>query len=212
MDEKEEAKRKSKELSDGIAIKGYVTIWQGEGKEKRLICRRKENHWVDNGIKGLISALIGYRVRLRQTSYPPSSRGIYYWSYSPAMYLGTDTVTATTHAMTALTSPIGTPPGTAQNSFTGENRTNPVSGTWKTAMIAKWYAGTVSGTVGELALYLRPFTNLTPNWEIYIDNSSITFSRVMVSRLSEADTDFSSFVIDPAYSLTVQWDLEASFA
>ncbi len=201
--EKEETKKG--ELSDSIAIKGYVTIWQGEGKEKKIICERKENHWVDQGIRGLISALLGRYFK----AYRLGGR-ISFWCYSVKTYLGTDTVTATTHGMTELTSPIGAPPGTGPNSVSGEDRTNPSSGTWKTSIVAQWFAGTVSGTVGELGLYMRPFTDLTPNW---LRSSGLYgYPRVMVSRLSEADADFSSFVIVPTKSLTVQWDLEVSFA
>lgn len=208
MNEKE--KQKKVEPSDSIVIKGYVTIWQGEGKDKKIICRRKENHWVDQGMRGLISALIGWRIYVQTQS----ARYISFWCYSPAMYLGTDTVTATTHAMTALTSPIGASPGTAPNSMNGVDLSNPSAGVFKAAVIAQWLAGTVSGTVGELALYLRPFTDLAVGWykTIPYGSGDWSYSRIMVSRLSEADTDFSSFVIAPSKSLTVQWELEVSFA
>lgn len=206
MSEKE--RRKEGELLDSIAIKGYVTIWQGEGKEKKIICRRKENHWVDGGIQGLVSALIGTAVQ--SDSYLDD---IHYWCNAPKMYLGTDTAAPTTHAMTELTASIGAPPGTAPNSISGENMTNPSLGTWKTAITAKWFAETVSGTVGELALYLGAFTSLTPGWTKGTGSpADYHFPVIMVSRLSDADGDFSSFGIDPTKSLTVQWDLEVSFA
>jgi len=201
-------KAKVKGLSDRIAIKGYITIWQGEGEEKKLICRRKENHWVDGGIQGLISALIGQYIR----SYYSGNVQVFYWSNNPNIYLGTDTAAPTTHSMTALTSPIGAPPGTAPDTIFGANLTNPSAGTFKIDITAQWVAGTISGTVGELALYLGAFTDLSPNWVKDTPGGSYTYPVIMVSRLSAADTDFSSFVIDETKSLTVQWDLEVSFA
>lgn len=197
-------KVKAKGLSDSIALKGYVTIWQGEGDEKKLVCKRKENHWVDAGIQGLVSALIG------QALLAGSTYNVFCWVYddSLGLYLGTDTAAPTTHSMTELTSPMGTPPGTAPDSLTGADLTNPSSGLFKTSIIALWFAGAVSGTVGELALYMGAFEDLTPDWT----ESNRVFPSVMASRLSEADGDFSSFGIDPTKSLTVQWDLEVSFA
>ncbi|GAJ23810.1 unnamed protein product, partial [marine sediment metagenome] len=86
---------------------------------------------------------------------------------------------------------------------------HPSIGTFKTDITAQWVAGTVSGTVGELALYLGAFTALSVNWT---RREEYAFPVIMVSRLSEADGDFSSFVIDETKSLTVEWDLEVSFA
>lgn len=205
MNEKGEIKTKPKGLSDRVVIKGYITIWQGEGKEKKIICERKENHWVDGGIQGLISALIGHRI------YAAGGSGskVSFWSYIARMYLGTDTGTVTIHSATELTSSIGAPPGTGPNTIVGEDLSNPSIGTFKTGLTAQWVAGTVSGTVGELALYLGAFTSLAVNWA---KGAVYSFPAIMVSRLSEADGDFSSFVIDETKSLTVEWDLEVSFA
>jgi hypothetical protein len=188
---------------DEVQIKGYVTIWQGEGKNKKSIIKRAENHFVDAGLKGLVSALVCNYLK---------GYGMRSWSDTPQIYIGSDTVTTTTHEASALITPIGTVPGTAPNSINGATRTNPSSGVWRTSYTAMWYAGAVSGTVGELGLYLRPFTDFAVNWVKDIPSQSYTFASLMVSRLSSADTDFSSFVIDPSKSLTVQWDVEVSFA
>lgn len=191
---------------DEVQIKGYVTIWQGEGKNKKFIVKRAENHFVDAGLKGIVSSLMcsllgGYA----------SDKYIYAWSYLPKMYLGSDTATSTTHAMTALVTPIGDAPGTVPSAISGADLTNPSSGVWRTSYTAVWYAGAVSGTVGELGLYLRPFTEFTAGWQ-YTANADLTYPSAMVSRLSSADSDFSSFIIDTSKSVTVQWDVEVSFA
>jgi hypothetical protein len=189
---------------DEVQIKGYVTIWQGEGKNKKLIVKRAENHFVDAGLKGLVSALVCKKLSVT-TNY------IYSWSHTPKIYIGSDVDTVTTHETSALIAPIGNAPGTAPSAISGADLTNPSSGVWRTSYTAVWYAGTVSGTVGELGLYLRPFTMFTAGWEI-ATGVLITYSSAMVSRLSNANADFSSFVIDPSKSITVQWDIEVSFA
>lgn len=191
---------------DEIQVKGYVTIWQGEGKNKKLIVARAENSVVDAGLKGLVSALACTALTFYSGGY------LYSWSYTPKMYLGSDVATVTIHEMAALVAPIGNAPGTAPNTITGIDRTNPSSGVWRTSFIAVWYAGTVSGVVGELGLYLRPFTDFTAGWSRGVTTSNYSYPSSLVSRLSSANEDFSSFVIDPSKSVTVQWDVEVSFA
>ena len=191
---------------DELKLKGRVTIYQGEGDEKEVIVNKAKNKWVDQGLKGLLSYLLGSQI------YPNnvSGRCIYCWTYDFKVYLGSDTTTTTTHNLTALINPIGSAPGTAPNRVSGENRTNPATGTWHTAYIAVWDAGTVSGTVGEVALYLRPFTFLTAQWT-HAPTGDYTFPLAMVSRCSVADGDFSPFTIDPSKSLTVYWEVQISY-
>jgi hypothetical protein len=191
---------------DEVQIKGFVTIWQGDEKDKRFIAVRAENHFVDAGLKGLVSALVCKTLKTNSGGV-----SIYAWSYLPQIYLGSDVETPTVHEMSALTSPIGASPGTAPSTISGAARTNPSSGKWRTSYIAIWYAGSVSGTVGELGLYLRPFTEFTAGWDRSA-YASYSYDSKLVSRLSHANSDLSSFAIDPSKSLTVQWDLEVSFA
>lgn len=183
-------------MADKLKIKGKVTIWQGEGEDKKIIVKEAPNKWVDQGLKGLLSAL------LCKTIGSPS----YMWTYQWKMYLGQDTTTATSHNLTALTDPIGSAPGTEPNTTYGENISNPATGEWKTAFVAIWNAGTVSGTVGEVALYLRAFDNMTAEW-----TGSRTYPRVMVSRIASADGSFSPFTIDTSKSLTVYWEVVMTF-
>jgi len=185
--------------TDKVVIKGIVTVYQEDPEtgERIYLVKDKENHWVDAGLKGLVSALIGKKIDQSKV-----------WSEDFKMYLGTDTDTTTTHNLTALVSPIGSAPGTPPDHTSGCDISNPSTGVWETCFIAIWYAGSVSGTVGELALYLRAFDNLTPGWsESYSDKSL-----VMVSRLSVADGDFSAFTIDTSKSLTVEWKIRIEFA
>lgn len=181
---------------DELSLKGRVSIWQGEGEEKEVKVERAKNKWVDAGLKGLLSALIGCRVTYCT-----------FWANGFQMYLGQDTTTATAHNLTALVNPIGAAPGTAPNSTSGEDRSNPATGQWHTAFISIWDAGTVSGTVGEVGLYLRAFFDLTAGWI----RTSYTFPLAMISRCSVADGDFSPFSIDTSKSLTVYWEVYISY-
>lgn len=184
---------------DELSLKGRVSIWQGEDEDKEVKVDRAKNKWVDAGLKGLLSALIGSVFR----GYDPYS---YAWARDFKIYIGQDTVTTTTHNLTALVDPIGSTPGTAPNSTSGEDRTNPATGEWHTAYIAIWDADSVSGTVGEVALYLRAFNNLTAGW-----SSGSYLPLVMVSRCSVADGDFTQFSIDTSKSLTVYWEVMISY-
>jgi hypothetical protein len=74
--------------------------------------------------------------------------------------------------------------------------------------LATWNAGAISGTVGEIALYLRALDNATFQWQA---SGNLQPSVVMASRLSSADLDFSSFVIDTTKPLTVEWKVQFSF-
>jgi len=191
---------------DELKLKGRVTIYQGEGDEKEVIVNKAKNKWVDQGLKGLLSYLLGSQLYVPTSNY----YYIYYWAYDFKVYLGRNTTTTTTHNLTALIDPIGSAPGTAPNRVSGEDRTNPATGTWHTAYIAVWDAGTVSGTVGEVALYLRPFTSITAVWTLGAVGNYL-YPLAMVSRCSVADGDFSPFTIDPSKSLTVYWEVQISY-
>ena len=184
----------------GMLIQGLVTIRQGD----RVIVRDIPNHFVDNGLKGLISQIInaGHDSGGSHTYH-------YLWENGWNMYLGSDTTTVTTTTMTALVSPIGTAPGTSPNSKSGSLKDGSTDGVWNGVFLATWNSGTVSGTCGELGLYGKPPTNQTAfGWRpTYTYNPTAA----MFSRLASADADFSSFVINTDVPLTVEWKVQCSF-
>jgi len=184
---------------DRLRMQGYVTVYQGEGKDKIILFDDVPNKWVDKGLKGLLSAFLGRACSVKAD----------FWTTGMQIYIGTDTGTATGHANTALQTPIGGAPGTAPNTMTGEDRTNPSSGVWETKYIAIWNAGAVSGTVGEIAMYMRAFDNITAQW--YNDLPGWTPALVMVSRVSVADSEIDAFSIDVSKSLTIQWTVRVSY-
>lgn len=193
-------------MNERVKIEGFVTAWQeDEHGNREIVIPRTQNHFVDQGLRGLLSYILG-------SAFGAGTYKIYYaWSQSFQIYLGIDTTTSTAHNLTALINPIGTTPGTAPNITSGDGRSNPATGTWKAGWIAQWNPGTVSGTVGELALYLRPFTVITNEW-FEVTPSTAYKDRLMVSRLSVADSDFSAVTIDTSKSFVAHWEIQISFA
>lgn len=190
-------------MNDRVEIKGIVTAWQeDEDGNREIVIDHKENSFVDQGLKMLLSYLLGDNVRNDTTTYYKAQS----WAFK--IYLGSDTTTSTTHNLTALASPIGTAPGTAPNITSGEDRSNPSTGVWKAGWIGQWNPGTVTGTVGELALYFNAFSTITANWAGYGGNGEPS---VMISRLCKADSDFTQVTIDSSKSFVVHWELQVSF-
>lgn len=162
------------------------------------------NHFVDAGLKGFISTIIHSYI-----DWQGQSAYWRLWSYTWEMYLGSDTGAATTTGMTALTTPIGGAPGTTPNSKSRTVTDGSGDGIWEAIFHATWNTGTVSGTLGELALYLKAPTETTYKWaKLGVDFSP---TEVMVSRLASADTDFNSFAIDTGVPLTVDWTVQFAF-
>lgn len=138
--------------------------------------------------------------------------GNYFWNgpiHNYNIYIGTDTGTLTAYNTTALIVPIGTPPGTAPNTITGST-SNPSNGVFQMSIVATWNDHTVSGTVGEMALYLELTTALKGyQWGLWADN--LVGSYLLGSRLSSADGSFSPFTIDNTKPLVITWTIKVSF-
>jgi hypothetical protein len=175
-------------VGDFIGIRGTVKIENGEhiaiGK----------NHWVGQGLE-----TIGSYLASTVNSISAASNN---WN----MYIGSDTSTATTVSMTSLVSPIGTAPGTAPNNKSNSGvyystSTTPIVITW----IATWNAGTVSGTLGEVGLYLVMNTS-------GLTNGAYASYPGLASRLSAADGSFTAFTINTAAALTVTWTVSLVYA
>jgi hypothetical protein len=86
-------------------------------------------------------------------------------------------------------------------------RSNPSPGVYQVTYTSTWNAGAVSGTIGEVGLFLYIWDALQS-----AGGSSGIPSRRLASRLSVADGDFTAYTIDTALPLTVQWIVQFSFA
>jgi hypothetical protein len=179
-------------VGDFIGIRGTVKIENGE----HIAIGR--NHWVAQGLETIGSYLVSNIAGGGGSGYGAT----YNWN----IYIGSDTSNATTVSMTSLVSPIGTAPGTAPNSksYSGSyysTSTTPVT----LSYVATWNAGTVSGTLGEVGLYLYINTyNLT--------NGVTVTNPGLASRLSVADGSFTAFTINTAAALTVTWTVSLVYA
>jgi len=178
----------SKNISDTLSLIGVAVIENGNNKVTG------RNHWVGQGLETIGSYL----------SYTGGS--LYPAPYNWNMYIGSDMTTPTTVSMTSLVSPIGTAPGTAPNSKS-------VSGAYYSTstipivltFIATWNAGTVSGVLGEVGLYL--IINIAG-----LTGGSVTSSPGLASRLSVADGSFTAFTINTAATLTITWKINLIYA
>ena len=182
-----------------MKIEGIVEITNGDYHMK---CK---NHFVNSFLYWLINFLSNNN-GAAQPYYPN-----YNWGTTTYIFqvLGTDTVTHTVVGTTGLTSPIGTAPGTANNSNGGSISalTNGTSITFT----ATWNAGAVSGTVGEVGLYLNLYpSTLQPFQTASVVGSST--NSVLGSRLSVADGDFTAFAINTAVPLTINWTIQFTFS
>jgi len=173
-----------------IVITGSVEITNGPKHAGPY-----RNHFVNNALQALMYILL--------TSFSSSS-----YTIAPlnpnTMYIGSDTSTKTTASMTALVAPIGTAPGTAPNIWNSSIQL--LSNGSAVTYSATWNVGTVSGTIGEMALYGSAATSIGSA------NSNWGSSAVMLSRLSVADGDFSSFTINSTYPLVIAWTVQFLFA
>jgi hypothetical protein len=119
--------------------------------------------------------------------------------------LGTNTTTPTTASMTQLVSPIGPAPGTKANTQTG--LTGTLSDGYYVIYQATWNPNTVSGTVGEVGLYLKGYPTLFNFGQVQSGATIFLFSR-----LSAADGDFSPQTINTSDPFTVNWQLSFTFS
>jgi len=166
-----------------VGIYGKVKIENGE----HLVIGR--NHFVGQGLMTIGSYLI-------------STISIDCAAYSWNIYLGSDTSTPTNVSMTSLVSGIGSGPNSKSNSGTYySSTTTPLVITYT----ATWNAGTVSGTLGEVGLYLYMNTN-------GLTNGSATSNPGLASRLSAADGSFTAFTINTAAALTVTWTVNLVYS
>jgi hypothetical protein len=180
-----------------IVITGKVEITNGPKHAGPY-----RNHFVDSALQAL-----GYI--LLTNSYCNHAFASAIAPLNPqTIYLGTNTTISTFPYMNQLVNPIGPLPGTGPNSFSSSYGS--ITNGYQVVYSATWNPGTVSGTIGEMALYGSAATNyyvgLQGGTEIWESGS------VMLSRLSVADGDFSAFTINASYPLIIVWTIQFLFA
>jgi hypothetical protein len=198
-------KRKSDSHKGDIIMRGFVDIRNGKMHQKA------ENHFVNNLI---------YTLANHFASAPAGPSGstngyspVAAWIYPPFTYsfmvLGSDTSTPTTFTTSALTAPILGSPGTKANSQGGALVALDNGG--QITLTSTWNSGTVTGTVGELGLYLS-LGPLTP--QSFGFSGGVGGTTVLGSRLGYATPtpDFAPFPINTLVPLTVNWIIQFTFS
>ena len=110
---------------------------------------------------------------------------------------------------------------TALPSSQSGNLTNPATGSYRISYLATWNSGALTAiTVTEVGLWLC-YYNATASKDLSqlktfgFDWNAASMSdqtASFFSRLSEADGDFTSFTVNTAVPLTIEWRLTFSFA
>lgn len=185
------------ESIESIKIKGIVEIINGD---THIVA---ENKFVQTMLIWLTNMTSVNYLNLPANSTLRWNISTYNWD----IYLGTNTTTPTAYNTTVLSSPIGTAPGTAADIKLGYT-TNPSSGIFRTIFTTTWNAGAVSGTVGEMALYLSVRSTLQAFGWAQSFNPSITEAKQLVSRLAAADGSLTPFAINAANPLTMNWTVQ----
>jgi hypothetical protein len=195
---------RSDSIMADIKMTGFVTVTQGD----TVIVREAKNHFTTYGMQTLINLL-----NVSTISITTSGGYLGLASSGYNIYIGTNISVQTTPSMTALNAPIGTTPGTVCTIKTQTAVDGATNGIWGGVWSCAWAPGTVSGTVGEMALYLvYNAIATTPNGTaISVQATTTPSTQGMYSRLSVADGDFNSFVIDTSKPLTVDWKILISY-
>jgi len=180
-------------FGDRVVLEDHVEAWMGD---KRVVSSK--GHIVNQGLIGLINLMAIHS--LQSGLHVPSTD----WSTSPYnygwIYVGTGTG-VTTGSMTSLVTPNTTKPD-SQSGATA----SPATGTYRVSWISTWNAGTLPAIdVSEMGLYLILITTLQSF------GVSATAGNLF-SRLSDSDGDFTTFTVNTAVPLTIEWRLTLIFA
>ena len=204
-------------LGGSIKVRGYVDIINGDYKQLH-----KKNHFTFPLFVQLVNVLgngsatgSGYLYQFPFANWGTTN------VFAPTMTLGTDTTTHTTIGMLNIATPIGGFPAIQPNGLSGSTGT--ITNGAVVTFTATWNPSTVSGTVGEVGLFIQ---YNTPSYQ-YIPSSGvnsglITFGAgntilsyavpLLGSRLSVADGDFTAFAINTSAPLTINWTIQFTFA
>lgn len=180
-------------FGDRIIIEDEVLVYQGA----KLLFKSK-GHIVNQGLIALINFLSC--ADLSSTTLVPSNL----WT---AMTAGTIDVGTGTGVTTGTMTSLVTDEGTNPDVQSGETA-SPATGTYRVSWIATWNSGTLAAIdISELGIKLR------------IDGDALNAfggtcagTTLLFSRLSDSDGDFTTFTVNIAVPLTIEWRLTFTFA
>jgi len=180
-------------FGDRVVLEDYVEAWMGD---KRVVSSK--GHIVNQGLIELINLMAVGGIPtdgVPSVGWTDISRG--------RMRVGTGTG-VTVGTMTSLVNENTTNP----NSQTGATA-SPSVGTYRISWIATWNAGTLPAIdVSEMGLYLY----MVPTLKNFGDAMGTPTAFTLFSRLSDSDGDFTTFTVNTAVPLTIEWRLTLTFA
>lgn len=181
-------------MHNTIKFSGDVSIENCDNIQKQC-----HNHLINNGFRTLFDILCLNYINM---PFVFSGSTVYYYHF-PAnswyIHLGIDTTTVTTPTMTELTSLIVVEPSSKQIIVTDGTDDGHYIITYRCI----WDAGTISGTIGEMGLYMRAGEH-TSEWNAV---NTYTPQVKMIARLANADGDFESIVINEEQPFIVDWNI-----
>lgn len=181
---------------NNIKMFGDVEITNGDN----VVTGR--NHFLNNGFRSIYDIILLTYIN----AYNKNDACTYYY-YLPAnswyMRLGTDTTTVTDPTMDELTSLIAIAP-TSQQMFITDGTDD---GHYIITFRSIWATGTISGTVGEMGLYMRCGENINQHMYSSKYYTAITPPVKLVARMTCIDNDFSPIVIDETKPFIVDWNM-----
>jgi len=184
-------------FGDIVKVTDEILIYEGE-----KLKLASKGHIVSQGLIHIINALAASQTPTSGYPFYLFSRDWTGKSYS-YMRLGTGG-NVTQGTTTGLTTPVGTGPDSQAGATS-----SPGGGTYRVSWTATWNAGSLTAiTVSEIGLFLYLETNLQNfGWTYFKGSGTALFSR-----LSAADGDFTSFVVNTSVPLTIEWRLTFTFA
>jgi len=187
-------------FGDRIVISDEVLVWQGD----RLLFRSK-GHIVNQGLIDIVNLMTATNVAGASYGLPTGGSALNKKWSQKVQYMRVGTGTGvTTSAMSSLV----TQTATAADSQSGATAM-PALGTYRISWTATWNAGTLAAIdVSELGLFLCLDVTLRA---FEIANMTVSDAQLF-SRLSNSDGDFTTFTVNTAVPLVIEWRLTFTFA
>lgn len=182
-------------MGDRMKITGTYSVMNGDNNFSA------KNKFVKKGLHGIMLPFVVY--------CDSSTTDEYGFGHNMKIKVGDDTSTETVVGMDSLTSLTnGSPDNTSITVHQDGDE-------YYAVYTSTWESGNITGTLGELGIFLY-----LPNDEVNADDTSKNppydadyrmGSVSMLSRVCEADGDFTSFEIDDTEPLTIEYRLSLTF-
>ena len=183
-------------FGDVVKVTDEICVYEGD-----KLKFASKGHIVNQGLIHLINTLSASMTTSSGYKYLFSRE----WTGKTYSYMRVGTGgNVTQGTTTGLTTPVSTSPDSQAGATS-----SPGGGTYRVSWTATWNAGTLTAiTVSELGLFLYLKTTLQSfGWTSYTGSATALFSR-----LSDADGDFTAFVVNTSVPLTIEWRLTFTFA